>query len=194
MTFPMNKPLEIDNIQEYEQAMRVSGIFYNRYKSLCHGSSRRHELKRLYEDTQPVILKLSGDTKNLRFSQILYALSYGHNVLKVLGGNEIQWNVFNKSFNKYKLHPDKTETQSYSNSQRSDIIEEFDELPLWDNQDSYSNDESLETYARQTQINTDKLMRIHSNQCLAHFNWSNANYNNSEQLLPLGQFYTITGE
>jgi len=96
----MHSQLEIDNIDEYEQAMRVSAIFYNRYKSLCHGSSRRHELKRLYEDTQPVILKLSGDTKNLRFSQILYALSYGHNVLKVLGGNEIQWNVFNKSFNK----------------------------------------------------------------------------------------------
>ena len=34
-----NKGLEMN---DYEQAMRVSSVFYNRYKSLCHGTSRRH--------------------------------------------------------------------------------------------------------------------------------------------------------
>ncbi len=160
-----------NNTAEYEQAMRVSSAFYNRYKSLCHGTSRRHELKRLYEDTQPVILKLTGDTKPLRFSQILYALSNGHNVLKVLGGNEIQWSVFNKSFNKYKLHPERIEKQVYS----IDLEEE----PLWNDSKTLTNPSSLETYSHQT---------------LYYINNYLDTYHNMEQFLPLGQFYTITDD
>lgn len=172
----MTHSVEIDSSEEYERAMRVSAIFYNRYKSLCHGSSRRHEIKRLYEDTQHVILKLSGDTKSLRFSQILYALSYGHNVLKVLGGNEIQWNVFNKSFNKYKQHPDKLETYTYHRESKSN---DFEEEPLWYDSDlSTIENDSLENYVNQT------LLKQLNSQC----------ENNEEIFLPLGEFYTITGE
>jgi len=160
-----------NNTAEYEQAMRVSSAFYNRYKSLCHGTSRRHELKRLYEDTQPVILKLTGDTKPLRFSQILYALSNGHNVLKVLGGNEIQWSVFNKSFNKYKLHPERIEKQVYS----IDLEEE----PLWNNIEIFDNPISLETYSHQTQYYINDYI--------------DTNLHN-DPFLPLGQFYTITDD
>ncbi len=163
----MAHSVEINNTEEYEQAMRVSAIFYNRYKSLCHGSSRRHEIKRLYEDTQHVILKISGDTKSLRFSQILYALSYGHNVLKVLGGNEIQWNVFNKSFNKFKQHPEKMETYPRHNKNI-----EFEEEPLW------YHDDSCQTYDNETLLN--QFNSLHEN--------------NEDILLPLGEFYTITGQ
>jgi hypothetical protein len=158
-----------NNTQEYEQAMRVSSAFYNRYKSLCHGTSRRHELKRLYEDTQPVILKLTGDTKPLRFSQILYALSNTHNVLKVLGGNEIQWTVFNKSFNKYKLHPERIEKQPNN----FDLEEEQE--PLWNTYDIFSNPMTLETYSLQTHDYTDSGLY-------------------KEEFLPLGEFYTITND
>lgn len=183
----MYKPFENDN-DDYEQAMRVSDIFYNRYKSLCHGSSRRHELKRLYEDTQPIILKLSGDTKNLRFSQILYALSHGHNVLKVLGGNEIQWNVFNKTYNKYKQHPDKIEAQSYQYDKKpTNPEEEFDQEPLWLNYDLLLNTDSPDDQTDLTIINADKCQSYSSSSL----------YNYTEQFLPLGeflplgQFYTI---
>jgi len=173
----MAHSVEINNTEEYEQAMRVSAIFYNRYKSLCHGSSRRHEIKRLYEDTQHILLKISGDTKSLRFSQILYALSYGHNVLRVLGGNEIQWNVFNKTFNKFKQHPEKMETYPRHNKNI-----EFEEEPLWYN---YNHDDSCQTYDSQPllMVSGDNLNQI--NQLYE---------NNDDILLPLGEFYTITGE
>jgi hypothetical protein len=181
MTF--NKGLEMN---DYEQAMRVSSVFYNRYKSLCHGTSRRHELKRLYEDTQPVILQISGDTKSLRFSQILYALSHGHNVLKVLGGNEIQWNVFNKSYNKYKQHPDRLEKSGFQSEKMAIDIEESEELPLWYN-DDLTMDHELNI--DQTHLNTDYMK---TNELFMNlFNLTNSY---SEPLLPLGQFYTITGE
>jgi hypothetical protein len=179
-----NKGLEMN---DYEQAMRVSSVFYNRYKSLCHGTSRRHELKRLYEDTQPVILQISGDTKSLRFSQILYALSHGHNVLKVLGGNEIQWNVFNKSYNKHKQHPDRLENTGFQSEKRTiDKEEESEEQPLWYN-DDLTMDHELNI--DQTYLNTDYMK---TNEYF--MNLFNLPYNYTEPLLPLGQFYTITGE
>jgi len=183
-----NKGLEMN---DYEQAMRVSSVFYNRYKSLCHGTSRRHELKRLYEDTQPVILQISGDTKSLRFSQILYALSHGHNVLKVLGGNEIQWNVFNKSYNKHKQHPDRIEHYLFQLETNTSDIEEH---PLWDNVGSSLNHNSLETYIAKSTFNIDECPYSEAVQYLTNINWINSSYNYTEPLLPLGQFYTITGE
>ena len=71
-------------------------------------------------------------------------------------------------------------------------IEESEEQPLWYIDDS-TTDHDLSTdhelYFDQTQLNTDYMK---TNE---HFmNWFNLRYNYTEPLLPLGQFYTITGE
>lgn len=75
-------------------ALKLAQTFYERYKSACHGMTRRNELQRLYNDTLPSWA--GADTQaNVEFNKVLYAMARGMKVLHVTdGGKQLRWNVF----------------------------------------------------------------------------------------------------
>ena len=81
-------PKEID-----EDALRLAEAFYHRYKSACHGMTRRPELQRLFEDTFPSWSDAHGNHPD--FSKVVFALAHGMRVVRVIdGGRQLVWKVF----------------------------------------------------------------------------------------------------
>jgi hypothetical protein len=87
-------PVNID-----PDAQILAEAFYARYKSACHGITRRIELNRLYDDTFDSWVPHENGASNrpVDFSKVLFAMAHHMRVLRVVdGGRQIVWKVFNK--------------------------------------------------------------------------------------------------
>ena len=87
-------PVDID-----PDAQVLAEAFYARYKSACHGITRRIELNRLYDDTFDSWVPHENGTSQrpVDFSKVLFAMVHHMRVLRVVdGGRQLVWKVFNK--------------------------------------------------------------------------------------------------
>jgi hypothetical protein len=75
------------------EALLQADAFYNRYKSACHGMTRRPELQRLFEDTFPSWAY--PNAPHVDFGKVLFALAHGMKMVRVVdGGRQLIWKVF----------------------------------------------------------------------------------------------------
>ena len=99
---PAHLPPDID-----EHSVELARQFYHRYKSACHGMTRREEVRRLFEDTYNSWA--TGVKDNYTFSKVLYAMTRRLNVCRVVNKNTIEWTVFDKNKElwkqKHTTHP-----------------------------------------------------------------------------------------
>ena len=76
--------------------LSLAEAFYLRYKSACHGVTRRPELQRLYDDTFESWVPKDANRSKTDFSKVLFALARGMKVVRVVdGGRQLVWRVFN---------------------------------------------------------------------------------------------------
>ena len=76
--------------------LSLAEAFYLRYKSACHGVTRRPELQRLYDDTFESWVPRDANRSKTDFSKVLFALARGMKVVRVVdGGRQLVWRVFN---------------------------------------------------------------------------------------------------
>jgi len=94
-SFKASLPPDID-----EHSVELARQFYHRYKSACHGMTRREEVRRLFEDT--FHSWATGVKDNYTFSKVLYAMTRRLNVCRVVNKNTIEWTVFDKNKDRWK--------------------------------------------------------------------------------------------
>jgi hypothetical protein len=92
--------------------LRLAEAFYLRYKSACHGVTRRPELQRLYEDTFESWVPKDANRSKTDFSKVLFALARGMKVVRVVdGGRQLVWRVFNNQRDERSERPDRRQDE-----------------------------------------------------------------------------------
>jgi hypothetical protein len=90
--------------------LSLAEAFYLRYKSACHGVTRRPELQRLYEDTFESWVPKDANRSKTDFSKVLFALARGMKVVRVVdGGRQLVWRVFNNQRDERSERPDRSQ-------------------------------------------------------------------------------------
>jgi hypothetical protein len=86
------KMMDNDGVEEY--ALETAEAFYKKFKSACHGISRRNELDQLYNATYS---SFGCDAmERAPFNRVLFAMARSMRVLRVIGGGTIEWTAFNR--------------------------------------------------------------------------------------------------
>jgi hypothetical protein len=92
--------------------LSLAEAFYLRYKSACHGVTRRPELQRLYEDTFESWVPKDANRSKTDFSKVLFALARGMKVVRVVdGGRQLVWRVFNNQRDERSERPDRSQDE-----------------------------------------------------------------------------------
>jgi hypothetical protein len=98
--------------------LSLAEAFYLRYKSACHGVTRRPELQRLYEDTFESWVPKDANRSKTDFSKVLFALARGMKVVRVVdGGRQLVWRVFNNQRDERSERPDRRQDERPDRSQ-----------------------------------------------------------------------------
>ena len=99
--------------------LRLAEAFYLRYKSACHGVTRRPELQRLYEDTFESWVPKDANRSKTDFSKVLFALARGMKVVRVVdGGRQLVWRVFNNQRDERSERPDRRQDEHHMDQRR----------------------------------------------------------------------------
>jgi len=101
----------------------IASQFYARYKSACHGITRREELQRLFEDTYLSWANPAYVKDNYTFSRVLFALCRHLHVCRVVKGTVIAWSVFTKDREKVNEKDRQQVTQVPSVQQLQDMFD-----------------------------------------------------------------------
>jgi len=104
-----------------EQTVELARQFYNRYKSACHGMTRREEVRRLFEDTFHSWAAEGSVKDSYTFSKVLYAMCRRLNVCRVVNKSTIEWSVFTRRAKQCQNVPNVPNVQSVQRLQ--DIVE-----------------------------------------------------------------------
>ena len=81
-----------DGVEEY--ALETAEAFYTKFKSACHGISRRNELDQLYNATYPSFG--CNVVERAPFNRVLFAMARNMRVVRVIGGGTLEWTAFDR--------------------------------------------------------------------------------------------------
>ena len=102
------KMMSNDGVEEY--ALETAAAFYKKFKSACHGISRRNELDQLYNATYPSFGCNVGE--RAPFNRVLFAMARNMRVVRVIGGGTLEWTAFDRQ--------DTDDRRDHSRNQRDD--------------------------------------------------------------------------
>jgi len=106
-----------------EQTVELARQFYNRYKSACHGMTRREEVRRLFEDTFHSWAAEGSVKDSYTFSKVLYAMCRRLNLCRVVNKNTIEWSVFSVRHPKRGYVPAKPHPSEPTVQRLQDMVE-----------------------------------------------------------------------